>query len=35
VLRELPQGWTAPVEPPEPGGDSHRALQRALTRLPH
>ena len=35
VLRELPQGWTAPVEAAETGGESHRALQRALTRLPH
>jgi len=36
VLRELPRGWTAPAEP-APGGDAApaRALQRALTRLPH
>jgi len=35
VLRELPQGWTAPPAAPEGTGDSQRALQRALTRLPH
>ena len=35
VLRELPQGWTAPAETSEASGESHRALQRALTRLPH
>ena len=35
VLRELPKGWTAPPPAPESGGESQRALQRALTRLPH
>jgi predicted DNA-binding ribbon-helix-helix protein len=35
VLRELPQGWAAPPETADTGGDAHRALQRALTRLPH
>ena len=34
VLRELPQGWTAAPATPE-AGESQRALQRALTRLPH
>jgi predicted DNA-binding ribbon-helix-helix protein len=37
VLRELPKGWSAPTTPPS-GGDAPsagRALQRALTRLPH
>jgi len=36
VLRELPRGWTTPPEP-APGADPApaRALQRALTRLPH
>jgi predicted DNA-binding ribbon-helix-helix protein len=32
VLRELPQGWTAAREA---SGVSPRALQQALTRLPH
>ena len=36
VLRELPRGWTTPTEGAN-GGDAPpaRALQRALTRLPH
>jgi predicted DNA-binding ribbon-helix-helix protein len=36
VLRELPRGWTTPAEGAK-GGDASpaRALQRALTRLPH
>lgn len=36
VLRELPRGWTTPTET-APAGDAPpaRALQRALTRLPH
>ena len=36
VLRELPQGWTAPPTPGT-GGEpaAARALQRAITRLPH
>jgi len=36
VLRELPRGWTTPTEA-GPGTDAPpaRALQRALTRLPH
>jgi len=36
VLRELPRGWTSPAETPA-GADAPpaRALQRALTRLPH
>ena len=36
VLRELPQGWTAPSTP-GPSGEpaAARALQRAITRLPH
>jgi predicted DNA-binding ribbon-helix-helix protein len=35
VLRELPKGWTAPPAAAETGGEAQRALQRALTRLPH
>ena len=37
VLRELPRGWTAPPEAVASGADAPpaRALQRALTRLPH
>jgi len=38
VLRELPRGWAASPEPtPAAAADSApaRALQRALTRLPH
>jgi predicted DNA-binding ribbon-helix-helix protein len=36
VLRELPRGWTTPPEPSASGdAPPARALQRALTRLPH
>ena len=38
VLRELPKGWSAPASPLGGGADASsagRALQRALTRLPH
>ena len=38
VLRELPKGWSVPSTPPAASADAPsagRALQRALTRLPH
>jgi predicted DNA-binding ribbon-helix-helix protein len=35
VLRVLPLGWSAPPAPTQADGDAQRALQRALTRLPH
>jgi predicted DNA-binding ribbon-helix-helix protein len=38
VLHELPKAWSNPATPPAAGGDAPaagRALQRALTRLPH
>ena len=36
VLRELPRGWTTPTESTGAGdAPPARALQRALTRLPH
>jgi predicted DNA-binding ribbon-helix-helix protein len=36
VLRELPRGWSTPTEPAANGdAPPARALQRALTRLPH
>jgi hypothetical protein len=38
VLHELPKGWSAPASPLAGGADASsagRALQRALTRLPH
>ena len=36
VLRELPRGWTTPTEATGAGdAPPARALQRALTRLPH
>ena len=36
VLRELPRGWTTPTEATGTGdAPPARALQRALTRLPH
>ena len=38
VLRELPKGWTIQPTAPVAGADAPspgRALQRALTRLPH
>ena len=36
VLRELPRGWTTPTEAASNGdAPPARALQRALTRLPH
>jgi len=37
VLRELPRGWSAPAPTPSAGEATPpaRALQRALTRLPH
>jgi predicted DNA-binding ribbon-helix-helix protein len=36
VLRELPQGWAAPAAPGSSGEPAAaRALQRAITRLPH
>jgi predicted DNA-binding ribbon-helix-helix protein len=38
VLHELPKTWSNPATPPAAGADAPaagRALQRALTRLPH
>ena len=37
VLHALPQGWAAPQQTPGAAGETApaRALQRALTRLPH
>ena len=38
VLHELPQGWSVPPAPPAASAEAPspgRALQRALTRLPH
>ena len=38
VLHELPKGWSVPSASPAAGADAPsagRALQRALTRLPH
>jgi predicted DNA-binding ribbon-helix-helix protein len=36
VLHQLPPGWAGPAAPADNGDPAHaRALQRALTRLPH
>lgn len=38
VLHELPKGWSVPATPPAANAEAPsagRALQRALTRLPH
>ncbi len=36
VLHQLPPGWAGPAAPVDSGDAAHtRALQRAMTRLPH